>query len=97
MGLNIHSCSPKRINSLTFLSMETVKVNFSKGMIMEQSTKTLVDEINELKSEVKMLRAIVQSLMYVITEDQDIDTDMELIGDEKDQYYGRLPSRNYVS
>ena len=33
---------------------------------------SLTDQINELKSEVKMLRAIVQSLMYVITEDQDL-------------------------
>jgi len=64
---------------------------------MAEKTESLIDEINELKSEVKMLRAIVQSLMYVITDEQDIDSDMELIGDDKDQFYSRAQTRNYVS
>ncbi len=64
---------------------------------MEHSTETLIAEINELKNEVKMLRAIVQSLMYVITEDQEMDSDLELIGDEKDQFFGNTQPRNYVS
>lgn len=64
---------------------------------MDENTDNLIEEINELKNEVKMLRAIVQSLMYVISEDQDFDSDMEIAGEEKDPVFGRSPSRNYVS
>jgi hypothetical protein len=63
---------------------------------MEEKSDSLMDELNDLKNEVKMLRAIVQSLMYVITEDQELDADIEMIGDERDQY-GRPATRNYVS
>lgn len=66
-------------------------------MSMDDKKDTLIDEINELKSEVKMLRAIVQSLMYVITDDQDMEPDVDLIGDDRDQYYGRSSAHNYVS
>jgi len=64
---------------------------------MDEKNDTLIEEINELKNEVKMLRAIVQSLMYVISEDQDFESDMEVTGEEKDSVFGRSPSRNYVS
>ena len=64
---------------------------------MDENNDSLIEEINELKNEVKMLRAIVQSLMYVISEDQDFESDMEMANDEKDPMFGRSPSRNYVS
>ena len=64
---------------------------------MDETSNSLMNELNELKSEVKMLRAIVQSLMYVITEDQDIDPDMDPVCDERDHCFGRPSSRNYVS
>jgi len=65
-------------------------------MSMEEKSDSLMEEINDLKNEVKMLRAIVQSLMFVITEDQELDADVEMIGDDRDQY-GRSATRNYVS
>ena len=64
---------------------------------MDQSNETLIAEIDELKNEVKMLRAIVQSLMYVISEEQEMETDIEPMGDERDQFFGNSQSRNYVS
>ncbi len=64
---------------------------------MKQNNESLIAEINELRNEVKMLRAIVQSLMYVITEEQELDNEIEIGVDEKDSYLGRPSVRNYVS
>jgi hypothetical protein len=64
---------------------------------MDHDKDNLIDEINELKNEVKMLRAIVQSLMYVITDDQDVEMDSDLPVDDKQSYFGTSQTRNYVS
>ena len=63
---------------------------------MKQKNDTLIVEVNDLKKEVKMLRAIVQSLMYVIAEDQGLDLDIEEEMADRNPV-GSYPTRNYVS
>jgi len=46
----------------------------------DEVNPALLEELNELKSEVKTLRAIIQALMYVIVESQDD----ELVEEETD-------------
>ena len=64
---------------------------------MKNDNKKLIEEVNALKNEVKMLRAIVQSLMTIFTEENEIDMDFEDEMDENIPFPTRPQTHNYVS
>ena len=64
---------------------------------MKNDNKKLIEEVNALKNEVKMLRAIVQSLMTIFTEENDMDMDFEDEMDENIPFPARPQTQNYVS
>ena len=59
--------------------------------------KRIFDLELELRNEVKMLRSIVQSLMYIFTEEQDLESDFEEEVEDKNILFGKQPGRKYVS
>ncbi len=64
---------------------------------MKKDNETLIAEVNDLRNEVRMLKAIVQSLMFVLTEEQGIDFEGEDELDEKFSGMGKVPMSKYVS
>ncbi len=67
------------------------------GRTMKTDTRSLIAEIDELRKEVKMLRDIVQSLMYVISEEEGLDSEFEEEIEERYPFLSRIPISKYVS
>jgi len=64
---------------------------------MDKDTEELLSEIKELRNEVKLLRAIVQSLMDAIAEENSHDIELEEALEESFPLLSTNPIHRYVS